>query len=278
MNLVLRQSSLNTVKECLGQFYYEHIKKIAFEDITWPGTIYGTALHKIIEELILRKIETKESNRTIVKSLSPLLFSSRWDEFVSQAEDEGSTLKYPRYHDEETFFAQRNLWVQKYAVYILTKYFGANPPVRAIPEQRFEKPWPLREGIIFTGTIDLVLEYIDYVLVVDFKTSKYENKFSLVQADRERDYQSQIYTFFYSLISGVKPEKFRYEIQSTIDGSITTEDYPGFQDYSDLQRRINSLLSKLEDESTITLYFTPEKSKCKWCKYGKTCERNIWKS
>ena len=50
--------------DCLGKYYFRYIKNIEVEKLTWPGTIFGSSIHKYIEDNLQKVDEIKKLSET----------------------------------------------------------------------------------------------------------------------------------------------------------------------------------------------------------------------
>lgn len=231
----------------------------------WPGTIFGWAMHEILEKAILMK-RVGESVQKIKSEL--LHFPELYDKVREEkGEEEGFVYK-------ETRNSYRELAVEKgvrlapiFLAYVLGRFLPDN---EYFPEFGMEVVADFDEDIILRGTTDLLIKSADgRYFIVDFKTSKLTKWFFV---DWEKDLQSQMYTTALTQM-GQEPESFEYLVLQHSMGIILSHK-------AQLKKSwLRYLRKEIKEYKKRHLnpqweYFSPGSFKCTWCEYSRVCPKS----
>lgn len=258
--LYSRSSEIKNYVNCFGKFLFKVIKAPE-EKLTWPGTLGGSALHKIMELSIQKHFHSLDY--TIFD------FGHYYEEQV-RALPEDEKLGTPKNFDYSFFISHYQRLSKTLFDFIIRKYFTRKRPIRIFSEHTFENQ-EIVERFFLSGTADLILEYTDKVFILDFKTTKEPSKFTdKSPTDRKNDIQSQVYTFLCrkELIPD-KPIFFMYEIIDVVTGEIFSEPYSQ-NDWNSLCEIIKEIQTKIYSYNH-RMYFNTDPKICQWCSYRGYC-------
>jgi hypothetical protein len=288
--ILISQSFLNAAYNCYGQYYFFLQSHTINPDTgmpflvqigklrTWPATIMGTAIHSILEQVVLKKMENpKEYNRNLIlwgmENLS-LEYAKAEEEAKNENFEIGETKSYSV--DALKKVATTSLITLLHN--ILTTYFTeGNFPFAVYPELEVHTYWEhCKESPIpihIQGTLDLVLlQTPTSGGIIDYKTSREPQKFMKQERSKEDDPQSGLYSYLFEKHFGFFPEYFVYKVLDLWENKLIEEFYPTAYNVMLLNRRIEGVVRKIFCEpDEITSNFIPEKKTCKFCNYRKIC-------
>lgn len=270
--LTLSASGINIYKECFNKYYFRYIKKIKVKEIKWPGTIFGTVIHAVLEDYL--KGDNREKKfllkRKNLKEYSKNVFNLNYAKEMAGIElTKNLEYRENRDYNHDTFFKNGI----KYAA-LLINFFQNYFPEEILFAAEQEIQCNLDDtDIDLKGLIDVTATHpgVDY-RIYDLKSTKISSKFYYV--DWKKDIQSLIYCYLQYQVYGSWPESFGYLVIDTTNKMIMLkENKVGFEfgEKNILNGYLYNIVKEIKERGANPKdeYVTPEKQKCYWCPYGK---------
>jgi hypothetical protein len=257
----------------------KYIIKDQSPETTWPGGLFGSTVHKMLETY-LTKLNEGLSHSQIVKDLN-----GTFQEFFNA---EKKDLKSPkvfkeskefRMHKDDFFDSGNKAFIN--VVDFFNKYFKDYEEVE--PEKEYKSSW--NEDIDTTGIIDIKLKYPDQrIKIVDLKITSEGSNFWWINWNN--DPQSHMYDFLVYDNVGVIPETFAYLVYDrALNMLFLKERTLAVNNIETIKQDsyLNTLISTVKDFVDIVTIepeyakkcARPKETQCQWCSYKSKCE-NKW--
>lgn len=272
---VLSYSRLSLFEKCPYEYFFKYIIKDQATDISWPGSLYGSTIHKILEEYIIG-LNKKISHKKLEKELK----GSFEHYFLLEKKE----LKKPKVFKEskdfrmhkQAFFDNGDRGATT-VIKFFNKYFQGYESVEA--EKVYQGSWS--KTVDTTGIIDVKFKYPDGTIkIVDLKLTAEGSNFWWV--DWKNDPQSHMYDFLVYKNLGIIPESFAYMVYDrTLNmlyfkertepvnfiETIETENYLG-----DLMNEVDTFIDTcaINPEYAVT-QAKPKEQVCHWCPFKADC-------
>ena len=255
-------SRLSLFGDCPAQFYFRYMTDLKVAETTWPGTIFGKAMHKVLEFSF--------PNATITgSSFRPSAEDTFEAEFVHQREKAGAAFKMSRgYSEAETIANGRKLAPR--LVQFMSTYLG-DAFVEAVPEADHVVAWNLDA---VSADIRLIIDVTAEAgaRVLDLKCTKHPEKYWFM--DWAKDLQSLTYRWACETMSGNPVQRFEYVVLNPEERTLFIKgDRCGDHgQWQALRSAISGVAAFIANPDWETAAL-PSEHQCRWCDYGKVCTR-----
>jgi len=254
-SLTVSASSLSSFFRCSQMYKWQFIDARVPDEVFF-FTVFGSTLHKALE-LHFRFNLSFDEIRSAWKSLLISFCTEQKNlEFPKQNVFDENLAKGLKQLDNAEKMKQR--WAN-FKVLEIEKY------VR-VP---FKNPFV--DDVYLTGRIDLILEDIETLVCLDWKSSKSKEK------EIDKNIQLTFYSFFVRELYKYSIENIHGALAYPIDGDILftqrTDD-----DFSSLFRQINNMLERVSKKDFVKEpKLNSRSSDCFFCQYKKTCYKNDYR-
>ena len=274
--LQLSASKIKLVHQCFGKYYYRYIIKIPFIQTIWPGTIFGTIIHKILEEVMLNK-KDKMSDEDILEKVNNRFEAEFLHQLDNIKKDKNKVFKKSMDYREDTFLKKGEKTALSISKFVL-KYYG-HEIYDINPELIMESNWEYTPNVFIKGVADLPLHTskIEYK-IVDFKTTKDSNNFYFIYWPT--DIQSLVYLYLCYKKFGTFATGFEYLVCNHEEKNMfinskyfielpkTKEEIKKFFEPLDIEiNNIIDMIKKPKEE-----YWNPTVDNCGFCEFSRWCK------
>lgn len=290
-------SRYSLMNDCLAKYKFHYIDKVKVETVTWPGTIFGTSVHRMIELFLflykrnkstfqkdIEKIKQNKKAKKLEDLISKIFIHiyekelSKYDPRKKKSKFKHITTKFRKTRDYNInkTISNGTKWCNKIIIFLI-KYINIDKTKSEVKLQ-----FSVKKGnynIMLTGYIDLLLENNNKSMsIIDVKNTKYPEKYFCV--DWENDIQSL--TYLYLTQKNLKQfiNSFSYFIFNINENMIfinnqTYSENKIKEDIKNFNKKLNDFIKNhekaLKDKKDI--YF-PEKNKCYWCEFSSGCKQS----
>lgn len=273
------QTYLNKGNECVGQQFYHVLATMGLltapKENIWPGTIFGTAFHRLMEDIVPMRITENSSTRQLQLYAREKILLYYEQDRQKRASNPNYELKEPT---SETSFKSDQ--VPTIGVEATTNFIPvfidtylkdkSDYPESFVSEMEIGVEWD--DLIYLRGTIDLVFKYVDRSRLLDFKTSKVPEKFVKTTKGEFEDPQSGVYSYLYHSKTSNECESFDYLILNVPARKVIIHEYPGYNTLrvDNLRTRIQGFRKLIESQDRKK-FFIFNRRVCKFCVYRDVC-------
>jgi len=196
--------------DCLGKYYFRYIKNIEVEKLTWPGTIFGSSIHKYIEDNLQKVDEIKKLSD--YKKYNLPLFNKYYQQEKNLQIANGFKIGKPRMFNEDRLMGEAEKWLPN--IFRFLKNFL--PKGKIMHEDEINNSIEVNNvKINNTSIIDLQVASEDKLWLFDFKNTKHPTNYFFI--NWKEDPQSVSYLYF---TREKKPESFSYIVFDIDDSMI----------------------------------------------------------
>lgn len=266
-------------KDCLGKYYFKYIKNIETPFIVWPGTLFGTVVHSVIENIIekyksddsFREGITNYKNGELKKSPATLIAEKMFvDEYESQMIKEKKRFRKSRDYDKEGTIKSGKKWVPKIIDFMI-KVVGFD---EVESEMKITSDVD-KHNMRITSYLDIVKKEDGKVTIFDMKNTKYPQKFFF--KDWSNDIQSNVYIALLNKEKNIQVNKFGYLVFSIEDSMMFCNgiEHSGIEHINTATELVNRITDEFVEnhgKADDTSLWSPEEQKCKWCEFSKACK------
>jgi len=239
--LKLSPYQIDDYLSCPKKFYYIHVLKIPI--LEYHPVIYGSAIHKAIEEYFKSKTEGKKfSQQELIEA-----FQQAWrsEGFITRA------------HEERRFEAGKKALLDFYQKQEKEKKF----PVEV--EKKFLVNLPELD-LKISGRFDALYQEKNFVEIRDFKTSEVREK---DQADKRAKESNQLslYALAYFNLEGRLPDKLSLYF---VENGLLGESQRSLEDLEKLEEKIKQVVEGIKENNFAA---DPDYRQCELCAYTNIC-------
>ena len=269
-NLQLSASKINLYKLCPGQYKYRYIDKVKIPRVVWPGTGYGDVIHLILEWSI-NALTIGVNKKDIIQVLKDGLFQDLYDAWLKENKE---VFRQSRAYTYKSFIKKgikQSIMMVKFLFSFYDEYY------KLLPEFAFDFEYEFVKGITFKGIIDfLYFKSEGEYKIIDFKTTKHNEKFYFV--DWDNDIQSLIYIYFCYTFFNLLPEDFNYLILNHELNFLFFKEKRIKNLYNNKEKYFIELTNIIKDikkfyKKQDTKLYKPTQEKCRWCDYKELCPK-----
>jgi CRISPR/Cas system-associated exonuclease Cas4 (RecB family) len=268
--LTVSASKINLFYECPRKYFYRYLyiwEEDKIKQVSWPGSGFGEAIHKVLEWTAFRLLEGIEKKQ-IFKLLDGK-FKEFYDEWLKNNE---KTFQASKGYNYKKFISKG----EKYAV-LITRFFISyfDDFKDILPEKKFEKKYKLSKyDVNINGIIDLVYFFDKGFKIIDFKTTKESNKFYFI--DWSIDTQSLMYLYYSLQEYKSTPSSFSYLILNHEDNTLFFKEQ-AIKAIENEKTFFKGLTSQINTICEYTLKPDMELSNssqrtCMWCEFKEVCD------
>lgn len=277
----LSYSKLSLFNKCPYAYYWKYVVKDQSPETTWPGGLFGTTVHAMLE-VYIGMLNTGASHTEAEAALK-----NRFSEFFSK---ERNLITKPKIFkesrefrsDKAAFFESGDKAVIA-VIRFFDKYFNGH--YRQIEsEAEYKASWD--DTTDTTGIIDIRLTMPDdSIEIIDMKVTGDSANFWWT--DWQSDPQSNMYDFLTFKSLGIIPSKFAYLVYDRninvlfMKQRLIPVNTPETLKNGELAKMIAS--ASAFHEATISnpelaeSLARPTELQCKWCSFSKLCSKK-WES
>lgn len=251
--------------DCLGKYYFRYIKNIEVEKLTWPGTVFGSAVHKYIEDN-LQKVESIKKLSDYKKyNLPP--FNKYYQQEKNSQIANGFKIGKPRMFNEDKLIGEAEKWLPN--IFRFLKNFL--PKGDVLHEDEINTMIEV-DGtkINNTSIIDLQIKDDDKLWIFDFKNTKHPTNYFFV--NWLEDPQSVSYLYFSKKNN---PQSFSYIVFDIDDSMIFVNSTVMHDNIDDLFTKMIKKFIFFHQSAEDTVFYNPSKERCRWCEFNKYCKKAI---
>jgi DNA helicase II / ATP-dependent DNA helicase PcrA len=243
--LTLSPHQIDDYLSCPKKFEYIHILSVPIR--AHSVVMYGSAIHKAIEEYFARK---KAGFKVEIDDL--------WRVFEESWSSEGFIT---RDHEEERLKKGK----QALLAFFEREEAGAKLPTKLEEWFYFNVP---DQNLKIRGRYDAVYELDDFVEIRDFKTSEVENK-EKADDKAKKNRQLSIYALSYLTNKGKIPDKLTLDF---VDKGIVGESVRTEKDLNKVLEEIKTVVVGLESSDYKP---SPGFGECGWCAFREICPHTL---
>jgi len=239
--LTLSPHQIDDYLSCPKKFEFLHILKVPVK--TFHAVVYGSAIHKAVEEYFARKMGGFKVNLDDV-----------WRAFEENWNPEGFVT---REHEEQRFQFGRQA---------LANFFEREEELKRNPtklEEWFMAALPDLD-VKIRGRYDAIYEGREMVEIRDFKTSDVESK-EKANDKAKKNRQLSIYSLAYLNTKGKIPDKLTLDF---IDKGIVGESVRNEKDINKVMDEIKRVVDGIKANNYEA---NPGFGECGWCAYKEIC-------
>jgi hypothetical protein len=252
--------------DCLGKYYFRYVKNIEVEKLTWPGTIFGSAIHKYIEDNLHKTQDIKKLSDYKKYNLPP--FIKYYQQEKNSQVANGFKIGKPRMFNEDRLIGEAEKWLPN--VFRFLKRFLPQGEVKHEDEiNTMIEVDNIR--INNTSIIDLqVIAENNNLWLFDFKNTKHPTNYFFI--NWQEDPQSVSYLYF---SKEKNPQGFSYIVFDIDDSMI-------FVNSTHMHENIDELFLKMIKQFIMnhqmaedSKLYNPSRDRCKWCEFNRHCKKAI---
>jgi len=279
-DLFFSVSRYKQAKDCLGKYYFQHVKKIKIPFIVWPGTLYGTVVHLLIENIIglynsdedfrsgIIKYKNGELKKSPADKIVPDLFEKLYEEQYKIETDKKSFRKSRGFSKEETI-KQARKWTPKIIDFMI-KFVGLDNLTSEMKITSDVDDLNMR----ITSYIDLIKKEDESNIIYDIKNTKKPSGYFF--KDWTKDIQSNVYIALLDIEKGLKPTQFGYLVFSIEDNLIFANCIELNEDHIEESKKYLASATKelhdLHQVASDTSFWSPDEERCNWCDFNLICQ------
>jgi hypothetical protein len=250
--------------DCLGKYYFRYIKNTEVEKLTWPGTIFGSSIHKYIEDNLQKIDEIKKLTDYKKYNLPPFIKYNQQEKNSQIAN--GFKIGKPRMFNEDRLLADAEKWLPN--IFRFLKNFL--PKGQVLHEDEINTMLEIN-GVKINNTSIIDLQIIgeeNKLWIFDFKNTKHPTNYFFI--NWQEDPQSVSYLYF---SKEKNPQSFSYIVFDIDDSMIFVNSTQMHDNVEELfHKMINNFIINHQMAEDSKLY-NPSKEKCKWCEFNKHCKK-----
>jgi len=272
-------SKIGIYRKCSLQYFFRYCTDYEIKPTVWPVTLFGESIHYVVETVINQRNQNVSLKQILKELKNNEIFTQKFDELLIKHKKyfkKSKDYTYPKY-------IKKGLDFSSILANFIFKYFEGHT---LFPEKSFKSDFfKFNDQMIsLNGKTDLLSVFNDEYSIYDFKFTKYNEQFYVI--DWEQDNQSIIYNYLVKhdieLQKDIK--KFGYIVTNHVDPILFVKEYKYSQDYRDneLQQSFLNLKNEIKKiaEFTENLEFLEDEHQkvsskdCYWCSYKEICPYN----
>lgn len=266
-------SKINLFNTCPFKFYLRYYSNLEVKDTTWPNTVFGTSVHKVVE----RAFKSFNNGVDLQIVLDSIDFEK---DFLYYKEKAGKSFRESRYYDEEEFIKLGKKYSAAIVKFIYNHFDTAKVYIIK-PEIKFTCKFSFVDDIECVGKLDSLIQYNSGLYdIYDLKTTSKNEQYLFVNWDEAiqdlmyeyltfMDYKQFANSFNFLVIN--KDEKMIFLKSKIITSPETEEELREY--FSPLtisiKRMKKFLLLPYEEKIKFKLHAY---NTCRYCFGQKTCE------
>lgn len=269
--LTISQSRLNMANSCFAQYYFQEIEEIKIPDTIWPGTLLGLIIHKMAEEAIYMKLKGA-NDREILMHIATTFRHYFDQEYDRATKEKGGVFKASKGYSEYIFMEKGSEMALNLIRNLLVD-LRTLPYTNLYPEKNISLPYG--NFILLDGTLDLVVDFPEYIEIIDYKTTAKMEKFT--EKDPFTDFQSIMYTRFAEELYKKPVKKFTYYVQHSKSLEFLKVPFRRtIQNFGFIEKTLTEHMQKVQDGKSGNLSYSPSEDACRFCKFKKkVCNRGV---